>query len=67
MNKNASTNWGQRITKPYDGKIKDVSNYVYIAYTGANGKRETVIVSPDRKETKFNSLLKRGLKPYILP
>lgn len=66
MIKRVSTNWKQGITKPYDGEIRDVSNYIRIAYTGTNGKREIVIVSPDRVEIKFNSLLERGLNPYIL-
>jgi hypothetical protein len=66
MIKSASTNWKQGITKPYGGKIRDISNHVRIAYNGTNGKREIVIVSPDRVEIKFNSLLEQGLNPYIL-
>lgn len=66
MNKRASTNWKQGITKPYDGPVKDETGYVEIAYTGSFGKREKVIVSPERVEAKFQSLLERGLNPYIL-
>lgn len=67
MIKTASTNWKYGLSKPYDGKIPDLSNHIRIAYTGSNGKREIVIVSPERKEVKFNSLLERGLDPVILP
>ena len=67
MIKNASTNWGHGITRPYSGKLPDLSNHVRIAYTGSNGKREIVIVSPERKDVKFNSLLERGLEPVVLP
>ena len=67
MIKSESTNWKRGLTKPYEGEIKDVSNHVKIAYNGTNGKREIVIVSPDRVQIKFQSLLERGLNPYILP
>lgn len=67
MIKRASTNWKQGITKPYEGEIIDTSKYVKIAYTGSNGKRESVLVPPDhRVKIKFQSLLERGLNPYIL-
>jgi len=61
-----SNNWINKEEKTYKGEIRDVSNHVRIAYNGTNGKREIVIVSPDRVEVKFNSLLERGLNPYIL-
>lgn len=67
MTKSLSNNWINKVSKVYSGPIRDVSNDVRIAYTGSNGKREIVIVSHDRKETKFNSLLERGLNPVILP
>ena len=66
MIKRALTNWKQGLTRPYQGKSKDETGYVEIAYTGSFGKREKVYVSPDRVEIKFNSLLERGLNPYIL-
>ena len=62
-----SNNWINKKTKTYEGPIKDETGYVEIAYTGSFGKREKVIVSPDRVEIKFQSLLERGLNPYILP
>ena len=62
-----SSNWINKKEKTYKGKIKDETGYVEISYTGSFGKREKVIVSPDRVEAKFKSLLERGLNPYILP
>ena len=62
-----SNNWINKEEKTYKGEIRDVSDEVKIAYTGTNGKREIVSVRPDRVEIKFQSLLERGLNPYILP
>ncbi len=61
-----SGNWINKVSKTYAGPIRDISNDVRIAYDGTNGKRETVLVRPDRVETKFNSLLERGLNPKLL-
>ena len=67
MIKSESTNWKRGLTKPYEGEIIDTSDYVKIAYTGTNGKREAVLVPPDhRVQIKFQSLLERGLNPYII-
>jgi hypothetical protein len=67
MIKSESTNWKRGLTKPYQGKIKDETGYVEIAYTGSFGKREKVTVSPDKVQIKFNSLLQQGKNPFILP
>jgi hypothetical protein len=67
MIKSESTNWKRGLTKPYQGKIKDETGYVEIAYTGSFGKREKVTLSPDRVQIKFNSLLEQGKTPFILP
>jgi hypothetical protein len=66
MIKSESTNWKRGLPKTYQGKIKDITGHVEIAYTGSFGKREKVIVSPERVQIKFQSLLERGLNPYIL-
>ena len=67
MTKSVSNNWINKVSRTYQGQIRDISKDVRIAYDSTNGKREVVYVNPDKVPVKLQSLSEKGLNPKILP